>query len=552
MIVTLLVIFVLTALSVGVYTSASGRPSVDSPVGDMRQGTYANTAKRALSAAQAGLAWYQSALGADPNYWAKCTSVPALTDGAAPVENIGDTPTPWRTIQGTNEQYVVDLLPAPGKAACDPNDPSGSMIDSTTGTFRIRVTGRDALYPSLHRSIVATFRRRGFLDFIYYTSVDAEDPNLYAQSSVTQWMAANGYQTVTPDPVNWIKTNCNTQWQNGRATARFSGTYTKSSGGGNITNYDMCAWGTIQFATADVVAGPSHTQDSILVCGNSGANGPTFGRTAQDQEELEAPSGQDVRAANGCSTYVNWKGTHVAGAPALTLPPSNTSVGDNVSPGYQFTGTTTINLGSPSAGRMTVTNTSMGLNNVNMAQPTNGVIYVANGTCGVTYDPANPYPNTPGCGDVYVKGTYNQNLTIAAEKDIIINGNLVNSGDVLLGLIGDNYVRVYHPVTSGSGCSNNGYTPPNPLTIDAAILTVTGSFLVDNYACNTLGQLNVVGAIAQKYRGIVGQGGNGYIKNYQYDDRLRFRSPPNFLDPVQSSWKAVRVYEQSPAATTTT
>ena len=52
----------------------------------------------------------------------------------------------------------------------------------------------------------------------------------------------------------------------------------------------------------------------------------------------------------------------------------------------------------------------------------------------------------------------------------------------------------------------------------------THSFIVDNYDCGAkLGNLDVNGAIAQKYRGAVGTerlGGTGFLKNYWYDDRL--------------------------------
>ena len=40
---------------------------------------------------------------------------------------------------------------------------------------------------------------------------------------------------------------------------------------------------------------------------------------------------------------------------------------------------------------------------------------------------------------------------------------------------------------------------------------------------------------------------NGYLKDYNYDDRLRLRQPPHFLDPVQSAWRVMRQYEQVPA-----
>jgi hypothetical protein len=53
--------------------------------------------------------------------------------------------------------------------------------------------------------------------------------------------------------------------------------------------------------------------------------------------------------------------------------------------------------------------------------------------------------------------------------------------------------------------------------------------------------LHIDGAIAQRYRGPVGttSGGSpntGYVKQYVYDQRLKYLSPPKFLDPVASSW----------------
>jgi hypothetical protein len=56
----------------------------------------------------------------------------------------------------------------------------------------------------------------------------------------------------------------------------------------------------------------------------------------------------------------------------------------------------------------------------------------------------------------------------------------------------------------------------------------------------------------QKYRGPVGTGNGvsivtGFLKNYWYDDRLRFRSPPYFLDPLDAAWETVNSQEQVPA-----
>jgi len=58
----------------------------------------------------------------------------------------------------------------------------------------------------------------------------------------------------------------------------------------------------------------------------------------------------------------------------------------------------------------------------------------------------------------------------------------------------------------------------------------------------------VRGAIVQKYRGPVGTISNGsiatgYTKNYWYDDRFQYRSPPYFLSPVSAAWDIVRQHE---------
>ena len=89
--------------------------------------------------------------------------------------------------------------------------------------------------------------------------------------------------------------------------------------------------------------------------------------------------------------------------------------------------------------------------------------------------------------------------------------------------------------------------------IDAAILSLQHSFIVDNYQCgDPLQELEVNGAIAQKYRGPVGTGNgstpvSGFIKDYEYDDRFRYRSPPYFLNPIDSAWDVIRSHEQVPA-----
>jgi hypothetical protein len=127
-----------------------------------------------------------------------------------------------------------------------------------------------------------------------------------------------------------------------------------------------------------------------------------------------------------------------------------------------------------------------------------------------------------------------------------------NTTTVLGGLIANNFVRVYHPVSySWSGCSNSG--GPGSIQIDAAILALNHSFIVDNWFCGSaLGTLTINGAVAQKFRGPVGtfSGGSvasGYSKNYNYNDTLHYREPPYFVNPTDSPWRIIRQNEQVPA-----
>jgi hypothetical protein len=136
-----------------------------------------------------------------------------------------------------------------------------------------------------------------------------------------------------------------------------------------------------------------------------------------------------------------------------------------------------------------------------------------------------------------------------------VKGNITATNNALLGLIPNNFARVYHPVSSWSNSDSdctNGSGTMQDVRIDAAILALNHSFIVDNWYCGAdLGTLTVNGAIAQKFRGPVGTGGNssgsGYIKDYNYTDDLQHRDPPAFLSPTQSSWTIRRFVEQSPA-----
>jgi hypothetical protein len=232
--------------------------------------------------------------------------------------------------------------------------------------------------------------------------------------------------------------------------------------------------------------------------------------------------------------------------------------------------------------------------------PTNGVVFVqgCSPACTSGYAPlgttlANSVyePDVLGEsvgtqeGDAIVEGVDKGPLTIGAADNVIIDGDLCyqswtspecstapaapGTADVLA-LVAYNFVEVNHPMTETiqngqttwsnkstcTGTSPSQYAPfgvgttPNcdlsDPVIDAAILALNNQFDAHNYDQGApLGNITVNGAISEDWRGPVGTGYinngvytgvTGYAKQYTYDSRLTYLSPPDYLNPGTSSW----------------
>jgi hypothetical protein len=495
--------------------------------------------KRAYSAAEAGINEYLFHLNEDASYWSHCKSVDPPAKLNDPWNGVGTDPRVRRTIPGTDLQYAIELLPQAGYTACDTTN-SSSMIDPNTGTIRIRSTG---FARNTKRSLVATFRRVGFVDFLYYTNFETLNPVTYTINT-GGYPPSSGTVGGYSDIQSWASANCGKPYA-GRAGASVS--YNVRISSTNVQPVTVSCT-EINFVSGDSLDGPLHTNDQLLICGT-----PSFGRNVngvKDRIEVVNPSGW--RPNSGCSNNnPNFVGDPKFGANRLD-PPKVATLKDVVDSAHLFTGRTIIQLNG----------NTMTVNGTNVTPPSNGVIYVQNGSGACNfYDPTNTEAVQANCGDVEVSGSYSFNLTIAAEHDIKITGNLtqVANSNSMLGLIAQNFIRVGHKVTgltpnynSNSdsfswSCTNSGATAVN--RIDAALLAIDHSFMVDNYFCgSSLGTLTVNGAIAQNFRGPVGiTGSSGYIKDYNYDPRLKYQQPPHFLDPVQTAWRILRQTEQAPA-----
>jgi hypothetical protein len=494
-------------LSVCLLLAVAGYTAVQ---GDVHVSQHDLDGKRAYAAAEAAANAYLYQLNQNPNYWSTCANDTQST-----------TPVPGST---TGEQYSWQPVLANGSVSCT-SDAITSLIDRSTGTLRIEFTGYSGT-PQVQRTIVAAFRKNSPFDFLWYTVYEASDPGISSNYSGCAVFLRTGNRP----------SQCNIDW-----------------------------------ITGDVINGPMYTQDQYLISGS-----PTFGRTPNDQIASAAPGtapsticgldGSNITLNNCGSATIN--GTPEPSAPTISPPTSNSQLlTDATNYGKTYTGTTTIVLNGPTA---TVTNcpsTCSAPVSVNIAQYP--IIYVSNGSACTpySYSPFSVSYSTSGCvGDVYVSGNFTSPLTIAAANNIIINGNITTSetsgkpsGSATLGLVANEFIRVMHGETydSQGNCTGDisNQTFPN-MKIDAALLAVQHSFIVDNYNCgNPLGNLTVNGTIAQYFRGTVGTHVNGvlnsgYLKNYTYDDRLAVLLPPYLFDIATSGWRIARQTLCTPGSNT--
>lgn len=431
---------------------------------------------------------------------------------------------------------------------------------STTGIIRLRSTG---MVGTEVRTIVVNVKQTGFIDFLYFTDFEVKDPD---QSN-------SACRKAPGSPPNY---------------AWFYSTNTHDS---DCTE--------IQFGTNDVINGPLHSNDTLLICGST-FNGPVT---------TSNPKAPFYRTPSGCSSTPTFnKGTPTLDG-TIGMPQTNLQMKtetridvDSVRrPGCLYTGPTVITF--TSNGKMNVKSpftkytqisgdpaTSASVNNAMCGMPADlqstagatidvipqNLIYVQDvpsSSADVNSTPTNAWPtnftclNSPttntgwtigtlryplanetvptanpahyGCrkGDVYVQGVVHGQVTVAAQDYVYITGDITYQDNTkdLLGLVGNNAVWVWNPF--------NGSTPllGSNRTIYAAILSVAHTFMVQNYdkGSGKRGTLNIYGAIAQEYRGTVGTAGSpgtGYDKNYNYDPRFKYTAPPKFLSPVSTSY----------------
>jgi Tfp pilus assembly protein PilX len=523
--------------------------AIVSAASNQRHARRDQTWNASLAAAQAGIDDYLSRLNADGNYWVYANPAHAYSStnnpaaALPPAAQANAAFTSWAQVPLANgrSQFRYEVNNAVYKAQ---------------GILKVRATGRVG---KTTRTVETTVRRRGFLDYLYFTNFETLDPAAYP----------NGSSSLTKAQA---QAQCPLHEYEGRPNACID----------------------INFASGDTVNGPLHTNDSLLVCGT-----PTFNGTTTTSWNVRAPRYRKNPACSGNNPRFSRAGDPSFSG-TLDLPPNNDSIIREVDaryvpvPGCLYAGPTRIILNANGTMRVTSPWTKViaaGCEvGIDIAIPANGVVYVQSvptnpaeanywaagaagrPTCAAGANPIG-YPQTGDsstypcqAGDVFIEGTMKGALTVAAENDIYatwdIKHNTQGTGSTdILGLVANNYVKVYHPVKcTNYSCTtadnvkylHNGAattaTWTNPV-IQAAILSVQHSFIVQNYTLGArLGDLTVSGAISQNFRGPVGLiGSTGYSKVYSYDTRLKYLSPPHFIDPVQSAFQ-VNTSAERPAA----
>jgi len=288
-----------------------------------------------------------------------------------------------------------------------------------------------------------------------------------------------------------------------------------------FTNFEPVIW----FVTGDVITGPVHT------------NG-TFNMDGQPRFEGRVTSPNMYNSADGSTSPIFNGGSDFS---SQVIPPPNSYDLELLSSaaasgGLQFNNPISIDLqynqGSDT-GSIQITEYDGGpptIHTLTEAQY-NGKIISSNDL-------------------VEVSGKLKGQLSIHSEDRIEIMGDIEYSKNPvtdststdLLGLISEGDVRVDRYAHTASGSQD--------INIHASIMALNTSFEVEEYWNGSKGTINLLGGLIQEQRGPVGlTNGNGYLKNYQYDDRLLELVPPSFPRESVFSfgyWKDTVVLRETP------
>ncbi len=527
----------------------------------------------ALAAAQAGIDDYISRLNVNPTYYSVNATGVDTTNPAFS----GGSPVPGSAAAS----FRYRLLTTPSDTA-------------RNGFIRLQSSGSSR---GVTKTLTGKLAQKGFLNYIYYTDVEALDPIFWRTDQVGATVnGSGGYSSGSPAQTHVyyaaqakVAEICTNHYYQGRSAPTYTGSstapyvdYNQSTG----TSVNATAGATvrfscseIQFTGGDTIQGPLHSNDALQV---NGAANFTDRQTETSWADTATPAPTAAKRWWGTATTL--AGYPPVYALPLSMPATNTQLIGyaSTSEGCAYKGETKITFAGTSMKVLSPQTTSapsrcLDTANRNLEQTVDipSVVYVDDSTSscsstGVGYPVAGEDATSPtiagrdrkttsyNCqyGNAFVSGTLNDQVTVATKRDIVVVGDIRYQngtlGSDVLGLIPNGSVWVYNPVNSSN--VNLLSAGSSVHRIDAAILSVQHSFLVQNWNLGTPrspssatgDKLTVNGAIAQRARGPVGTGSatavsTGYLKNYVYDARLRYLPPPYFLAPESSPYSVVQL-----------
>ncbi|ROQ16323.1 hypothetical protein EDF42_0599 [Curtobacterium sp. PhB172] len=578
-----MVVMILVATMVAIATSGARVTSTD------------RSWNRAIAAAYAGVADYQSRLNADNTYGNYGQSSAPFSAASSSTFSKGTGGNAAFNYQ-SGQQWVS--VPTGDGSAGDSSfryAVDNSKL-SSQGVIRVQSTGRSG---TTTRTVVANVRPDGFSNYLYFTNFESGDPTVTNEKGVGTLPCTSVYRPVA------TSATCD----------------------------------QIQFGGGDVLEGPVRSNDQLKVCGAQfkstvqsvygvSSSGCTLGRYAsnpttsstltppatigdlRDYTRSDLPSTTSTVEGAGCvytgptKITFNGDGTMTVRSP-MTIATQVT--GATATPGAQITGVNSdTSAAAAKCGAPTDLRSTSG---ARVTIPKNNLIFVQNEpsarAAGTTPDPnywkgnatlknvatacdatsaastattlkpngvgfplvgssASNSETDPtagggtsvtapyGCdrGDAFVQGTVDKAVTIAAENYLYVTGDIryptTRSASTVLGLIGQRAVWVWNPINT-----NNAAILSNDREIDAAILSNTGTFVVQNWtrgSSNGRGTLTVSGSIAQNFRGAVGlASGQGYTKAYTFDSSLATYTPPKFPQPTVTTYRVATQVESKTA-----
>jgi len=278
----------------------------------------------------------------------------------------------------------------------------------------------------------------------------------------------------------------------------------------------------VWFWDEDHLNGPTHTNGHFNIKGN-----PVFAGEVRSVDNYIRyyNNGSNINSSNLSNSPYDlpvFGDTVTLGSDSINMPTQALNLrAASTNGGLRLTGNTTVLLNSD--GTMNVTNAARGWNNYNMPLPANGALFVSR-------------------GNLNISGTLSGRLTVGANYDVNVTGNILYADDPRLS--GSTSTDTLGIISEGDVMIDEN--APDDLEIDASIMALNTSFMLEEWWTNgARGTLSVFGGIIQKQRGPVGTFSgltkvSGYSKDYNYDVRL-LSSPPPFVpttdDYITLSWE---------------